>query len=126
MHIATVAYSVMFVLLFSAILLVSDFESVKITFSTLMGEAYFNAIRESILYALHSVGYGTCIISALLLIFVLQLSLALTLAVTGFIRAVIKRKVSCLIQKGKHTISCRIRELYLQRYIILLYCRMLS
>lgn len=125
-HVASVAYSVLFVVLFAALFLTVEFEPVSYALTRFMGAESYLQTKQTLLYALSSAGYGTCIISALLLTFVLQVSLAVALAVKGLVRILSGKKEAYLSKKDKFETAQLIRGLFIQKRINLIYCRMLN
>lgn len=126
MHVASVGYSVMFIILFFALLFTVDIEPIRIAFSNVMGEAPYLEVKEALLYALRSPGFGTCIVIALLLTAFLQIAVSVIFAVTAIISLLKKGKKIYFIKKDEHSCSCLMRALYINRSINLLYCRMLN
>lgn len=126
MKVASIAYSVMFIVLLTALLLTVDFAPVSQAFTNIMGEETYLQTKEAFIYALHSPGYGTCIYIALFLTFILQAATALTLAVTGLVRVLSAGKAAYRHKKEKRESSYLPRELYLKKRINLMYCRMLN
>lgn len=126
MHAASVAYTVLFVVLLAALFLTVDFEPINRALTNVMGAKTYLQTQNALLYALRSDGYGTCIISALLLTFIIQLALPVAFAVTGLVRILFKKQETKQSKKDKYRSSRLLNELYLKRYINLLYCRMLN
>lgn len=126
MSAATIAYSVMFVVLLTALLLTVDFGPINQAFTNIMGEEAYLQTKEAFICALDSAGYGTCIYIALFLTFILQVATAMTLAVTGLVRVLSKRKEIYRSKREKRESSYFPRERYLKKRIHLMYCRMLN
>lgn len=126
MRVASVVYSVAFVLLLTALLLTVDIEPIRHAFIKLIGvNAYLN-INLAFNEALHSAGYGTCIGIALALTFILQLSLTVFCAVSTIVRFFKKWNEAQVSKRDKFRITHPIRNIYIRRPINLLYCRMLN
>ena len=126
MRVASVAYSVLFVFLLVALLLTSDYEPISNAWSRIMGENVYLQAKDALLYAIHSAGYGTCIIFALLLTLILQLLLVLTLAVTGIVRILISKNKSYQSKKENYVSLYTLYKLFIQIDFNLIYCRMLN
>lgn len=126
MTVASIGYSVMFVMLFSALIFTSDLEPVSIALTNLMGEVPYLQLKEALLYALHSPGYGACIITAFLLTLLLQVAVSVIYTVTSFARFFKKARRAHHFGSKKVGSDCEYRELYVHRPINLLYCRMLN
>lgn len=126
MRVATVAYSVMFIILLYVLLLVIDFAPTNQAFTKLLGEEVYLETKEALLYALNSQGYGTCICFALFLTLFLQLTTALTIAVTGILHLLTGKKEGFFQKREKQLSPRKPREVCLNNHINLLYCRMLN
>lgn len=126
MRVASIAYSVLFIVFFAALLLTSDVEAINRTLSAIMGAQTYQLTRNALFYAYHSAGYGTCILIALFFTLMLQLALPIICAVARIVKLFGRGKVALISKKDKYRRSCRPRALYLQRHINLLYCRMLN
>lgn len=126
LRLASAAYSVLFVVLLTALLFTIDVELVGRSISNLVGTKTYLQTREALLYALHSAGYGTCITLALLVTLFLQLLIPFLFAVATVVALFKKGKEARISKKDKYRLPHALRELYVRRRINLLYCRMLN
>lgn len=126
MKVASIAYSVLFVVLLTALFLTVDIAPISQACINIMGNESYLQTREALIYALRSPGYGTCIYIAVFLTFVLQAATALTLAVTEIVRVLSKEKEICRAGKESSEGYRAFREPDRRKPINLLYCRMLN
>ena len=126
MYVASVMYSVMFVILLTALLFTSDIELVNRSLSNLIGIKTFLQTKEILLYAFESAGYGLCILIALLFTFILQFSLSVICTVVTIVRFLKKGREVILTKKEKYGYLYIPRAFYVHKPINLLYCRMLN
>lgn len=126
MRVATVLYSVMFVLLLPLILFSIDIEAVRQALSNVMGEHAYLEVSSLFHDVLNSSGYGICIAIALVTSFVLQLVVSLFWAVETLVNYIKERSVYYLSKKKRVEIPCLARNIYISKRIYILYCRMLN
>lgn len=126
MRAASIAYSVMFVILLSALLFTVDFEPINHAFSRVIGMARYLEVREALLYAMQTPGYGTCIAAALLVTLLLQLLISAAYAVSVIANALKQEKGVYLSKKDKRKTISYTKKIYLRKQINLMYCRMLN
>lgn len=126
MRVASIAYSVLFVVLLTALLLTSDLELISRALSKIMGTKAYLLTKDALLYAFHSAGYGFCIFIALSFTFFLQISLSLIYAVVTIVKLFKKGNVALLSKKENYRRLYTPQALYLNQDINRLYCRMLN
>lgn len=126
MRVASIAYSVLFIILFAVLFLTVDLEPITRALTNVMGAEMYLQTKSALLYAIGSAGYGTCIISAMLLTFIIQLVLPIALAVTGLVRILFKKKEEHTSKKEKYKRARIQYGIFVQKQINLIYCRMLN
>ena len=123
MNVAAAAYSVLFVVIFSALLLTADSELIGNALSNIMGVKSYMLTRDALIYVLHSAGYGACIYAALFVTLIFQVAALLAITVVTLFR---KRTATIISKKDNYRCPHTPRALYLNNSINLLYCRMLN
>lgn len=126
MRVASVAYSVTFILLLFILLFVTDIEPISRALANMLGANAYGEIKLALIEALRSASYGTCITIAILLTFFLQLAVTVFCAVSTIVRFFKKWSVTYRSKREKFRIIYPIRNIYIRKPINLLYCRMLN
>lgn len=126
LRVASIAYSVFFVVLLAALLFTVDLELISRALSNMLGAKAYLQVKDALDYAIHSAGYGFCIFIALLLTISVQITLSLICAVATIVKYFVKRSLKLLTKKDNYSCPFTLRALYRQRYINRLYCRMLN
>lgn len=126
MRVASVTYSVLFVILLAALLFTVDLELISRALSNMMGAKAYLQVKDALDYVIHSAGYGFCIFIALLLTISVQITLSLICTVVTIVKYFVKRSLELLTKKDNYRCPFTLRALYRQRYINRLYCRMLN
>lgn len=126
LHVASAAYSILFVIVLAVLFLTSDVEPIQQTLSGMMGTKAYLQTKEALLYALRSAGYGTCILVALFFTLFLQISLPLIYAVATIVRRFKKGREAVLSKRDQYRCPYPSRTVALPKQINLLYCRMLN
>lgn len=126
MRVASVIYSILSVVLIVAILFTSDFVPVRYAFENLMGEEYYLNIKDAILHALYTSGYGTCTLFAFFITLFLQVVISVIYVVTIVVKLIKVGKEVYLLKKDSNSHSYIYRVLSLKKDINILYCRMLN
>lgn len=126
MHVASVLYTTLFVLMSVALVFVTDIEPVRNFFADALGAHAYSVIRSVLLSAIHSSTYGTAIAIAIILTAVLQLVTTVVCVVSTIIGFFKKSGIQTLAKKMEDRLAYPIRALLLARQINLLYCRMLN
>lgn len=127
MRVASVAYSVLFIVMLAVLLFTVDVDAIRSTMIWLCGKtSYFNA-HFAFMDAIRMPLYGAFIMGALVLTLVVQLAAAVFCAAKEIVYHFFKQNTHFQkTKKARRTIVHPVHDLFLIPNINLLYCRMLN
>lgn len=126
MHVASVLYTTLFILLLAALAFVTDIEPIRNSLANALGEYAYTVIRSVLFSAIRSSTYGIAIAAAIVLTAVLQLVTTVACVVSTIIGFFKRSGISDLAKKLRDRLAYAMRTLFLMKRINLLYCRMLN
>lgn len=126
MHVASIAYSVMFVIILSVLLFVVDFEFIRRLMINIVDPQTYYKVHFAFMDAINAPFYGLFISGALLLTFVVQLAVTVLYTATVIVFHYLQKNSFTCKKNAYFKLAQSVRSLYLSNRINLLYCRMLN
>ena len=127
MRVASVAYTVMFIIMALVLLFTADAESIRNIMLRVVGSRWYFDIRHTFLDAIRAPLYGVYMMSAILLTFAIQLSVTVIFTAKAVVYHLTKhRAFEYTIKKVHNRLLHEVCSLKMSRNVNLLYCRMLN
>lgn len=129
MRVAAVFYSVMFITVFSYLLLATELGILRVALTNLLGAQTYELMHNVALDAMNESYFGVTIAGILFLTIGVQVALAVLEAASAAvrcIRAFARRRRGYKFRKAYFKLASSVRKLVVHKRINLIYCRLLN